>query len=132
MVPRRPSEADLNRGADSAAQRPPRPAAGDRPDRRTTTTCRQRAHRHDRPTDTVIAQARIRLAGAKPDSATRLISLHDPDARPIVKGRLGKPIEFGYKAQIVDNVDDLGSSWTTVVMQSVVCQRCRGGSLEIS
>jgi transposase, IS5 family len=54
-------------------------------------------------TDTVIAQARIRLAGGKPDSATRLVSLHDPDARPIVKGRLGKPIEFGYKAPIVDN-----------------------------
>ncbi|MGI5238784.1 ISNCY family transposase [Dactylosporangium sp. CA-139066] len=58
-------------------------------------------------TDTVIAQARIRLAGGKPDSATRLVSLHDPDARPIVKGRLGKPIEFGYKAQIVDNVDGI-------------------------
>ena len=58
-------------------------------------------------TDTVIAQARIRLAGGKPDSATRLVSLHDPDARPIVKGRLGKPIEFGYKAQIVDNADGI-------------------------
>jgi IS5 family transposase len=58
-------------------------------------------------TDTVIAQARIRMAGGKPDSATRLVSLHDPDARPIVKGRLGKPIEFGYKAQIVDNVDGI-------------------------
>jgi transposase, IS5 family len=31
------------------------------------------------------------------------VSLHDPDARPIVKGRLGKPVEFGYKAQVVDN-----------------------------
>jgi IS5 family transposase len=58
-------------------------------------------------TDTVIAQAQIRLAGGKPDSATRLVSLHDPDARPIVKGRLGKPIEFGYKAQIVDNTDGI-------------------------
>jgi transposase, IS5 family len=58
-------------------------------------------------TGTVIIQARIRLAGGKPDSATRLISLHDPDARPIVKGRLGRPIEFGYKAQIVDNVDGI-------------------------
>jgi IS5 family transposase len=58
-------------------------------------------------TSTVIAQARTRLAGGKPDSATRLVSLHDPDARPIVKGRLGKPIEFGYKAQIVDNVDGI-------------------------
>jgi IS5 family transposase len=37
--------------------------------------------------------------------ATRLISLHDPDARPIVKGRLGKPVEFGYKAQVTDNPD---------------------------
>jgi transposase, IS5 family len=58
-------------------------------------------------TDVVIAQARTRLAGGKPDSATRLVSLHDPDARPIVKGRLGKPIEFGYKAQIVDNADGI-------------------------
>jgi IS5 family transposase len=36
-----------------------------------------------------------------------VVSLHDPDARPIRKGRLGKPVEFGYKAQIVDNVDGL-------------------------
>ena len=40
-----------------------------------------------------------------PDGATRLVSLHDPDARPIRKGRLGKPVEFGYKAQVVDNED---------------------------
>jgi IS5 family transposase len=33
------------------------------------------------------------------------VSLHDGDARPIVKGRLGKPVEFGYKAQLVDNED---------------------------
>ena len=31
-----------------------------------------------------------------PDSSRRLVSLHDPDARPIRKGRLGKPVEFGY------------------------------------
>jgi len=24
--------------------------------------------------------------------------MHDPDARPIAKGRLGKPVEFGYYA----------------------------------
>ena len=40
-----------------------------------------------------------------PDSATRVVSLHDPDARPIRRGRLGQPIEFGYKAQVVDNDD---------------------------
>ena len=33
------------------------------------------------------------------------VSLHDPDARPIAKGQLGKPVQFGYKAQIVDNDD---------------------------
>jgi len=31
--------------------------------------------------------------------------LHDVDARPIRKGRPGKPVEFGYKAQLVDNAD---------------------------
>ena len=29
----------------------------------------------------------------------------DSRVRPIRKGRLGKPVEFGYKAQIVDNAD---------------------------
>jgi IS5 family transposase len=40
-----------------------------------------------------------------PDGASRLVSLHDPDARPIRKGRIGRPVEFGYKAQVVDNAD---------------------------
>jgi transposase, IS5 family len=56
-------------------------------------------------TATVVTQTRSRLAGVMPDSATRLVSLHDPDARPIRRGRLGHPTEFGYKAQIVDNDD---------------------------
>jgi transposase, IS5 family len=58
-------------------------------------------------TSQVIGQARTRLAGATPDGATRLVSLHDPDARPIVKGRLGKPVELGYKAQVLDNPDGI-------------------------
>jgi transposase, IS5 family len=33
--------------------------------------------------------------------------LHDPDARPIRKGRLGKPVEFGFLAQVVDNADGI-------------------------
>jgi IS5 family transposase len=33
--------------------------------------------------------------------------LHDADVRPIRKGRLGKPVEFGYKVQIVDNADGI-------------------------
>jgi transposase, IS5 family len=55
----------------------------------------------------VISQTRTRLVGQTPDGASRLVSLHDPDARPIVKGRLGKPVEFGYKAQVADNPDGI-------------------------
>jgi transposase, IS5 family len=56
-------------------------------------------------TQQVVVQTRSRLAGVMPESASRVVSLHDADARPIRKGRLGKPVEFGYKAQVVDNVD---------------------------
>jgi IS5 family transposase len=42
-------------------------------------------------TATVAAQARSRLAGQMPGGATRLVSLHDPDARPIREGRIDKP-----------------------------------------
>jgi hypothetical protein len=37
----------------------------------------------------------------------RLVSLHDPDARPIRKGRIDRPVEFGYKAQVTDNDDGI-------------------------
>jgi IS5 family transposase len=53
----------------------------------------------------IAAQTRLRLAGQTPDGATRRVSLHDPDARPIAKGRLGKPVEFGHKAQLVEGDD---------------------------
>ncbi len=53
----------------------------------------------------IAAQTRQRLSGTMPDGAARRVSLHDPDARPIAKGRLGKPVEFGAKAQVVDNDD---------------------------
>jgi IS5 family transposase len=46
----------------------------------------------------IAAQTRQRVAGITPDGASRRVSLHDGDARPIVKGRLGKPVEFGAKA----------------------------------
>ena len=53
----------------------------------------------------IAAQTRERIAGITPNGATRRVSLHDGDARPIAKGRLGKPVEFGYKGQVVDNDD---------------------------
>ena len=55
----------------------------------------------------VIAQTRGRLGGKMPPGSTRVVSLHDPDARPIRKGRLGRPVEFGYKAQVLDNTDGI-------------------------
>jgi IS5 family transposase len=56
-------------------------------------------------TQQIAAQTRQRLSGVTSAGATRKVSLHDPDARPIAKGRLGKPVEFGHKAQVVDNED---------------------------
>jgi IS5 family transposase len=53
----------------------------------------------------IVTQTRCRLGGQTPDGATRRVSLHDPDARPIAKGRLGKPVEFGHKAQLVEGDD---------------------------
>jgi IS5 family transposase len=55
----------------------------------------------------IVAQTRQRVAGHTPEGATRRVSLHDGDARPIAKGRLGRPVEFGHKAQVVDNDDGI-------------------------
>jgi transposase, IS5 family len=63
-------------------------------------------------TGKVAAQARQRLAGKMPDGASRLVSLHEGDARPIAKGRLGKPVEFGCKAQVTDNDDGVILDYT--------------------
>jgi transposase, IS5 family len=57
--------------------------------------------------ETVVGQTRLRLSGEVPEGASRLVSLHDPDARPIKKGRIGKPVEFGYLAQVLDNEDGI-------------------------
>jgi len=48
----------------------------------------------------VSRQIKQRVAG-EPIS-DRIVSLGDPDARPIRKGKLGKPNEFGYVAQIAE------------------------------
>ncbi len=53
----------------------------------------------------VAEQAGQRGAGAMPGGAEGVVSFHDNDARPIRKGRIGKPAEFAYKAQFVDNAD---------------------------
>jgi len=48
----------------------------------------------------VIGQIEKRLRGEK--ISDRLVSLFDPDARPIRKGKLGKPTEFGYVEQLAE------------------------------
>jgi IS5 family transposase len=59
----------------------------------------------------VITQTAQRLAGVTPTGSTRLVSLHDPDARPIRKGSLRKPVQFGYTAQVTDNEDGVIVDW---------------------
>lgn len=51
----------------------------------------------------VVAQTRQRVAGDTPPGKTRLVSLVDDDARPIRKGSLATPTQFGYTAQVTDN-----------------------------
>ena len=48
----------------------------------------------------VSRQIKQRVAGEA--IKDRIVSLSDPDARPIRKGKLGKPNEFGYVAQIAE------------------------------
>lgn len=64
--------------------------------------------------EVIAAQTRVRLAGGVPDGSTRVVSLHDRDARPIAKGRLGRPVEFGYKAQVADNADGVVVDYVVV------------------
>lgn len=48
----------------------------------------------------VAKQIKQRVAGEP--IKDRLVSLFDPDARPIRKGKLGKPNEFGYVSQLAE------------------------------
>jgi len=48
----------------------------------------------------VVEQTRQRFAGEK--IANRLVSLHDPQARPIRKGKRPNPNQFGYMAQYAE------------------------------
>ena len=48
----------------------------------------------------LVDQIDRRVRGSK--ITDRLVSISDPDARPIRKGKLGKPTEFGYVAQLCE------------------------------
>jgi transposase, IS5 family len=48
----------------------------------------------------VVEQTRMGFAGQK--ITDRLVSLFDPDARPVRRGKLAKPNEFGYVVQLTE------------------------------
>jgi transposase, IS5 family len=48
----------------------------------------------------VVQQTRMRVTGQK--ITDRLVSLFDPDARPVRRGKLAKPNEFGYVVQLTE------------------------------
>lgn len=50
--------------------------------------------------ETIVEQIAKRRAGER--IVDRVVSLADPDARPIGKGKLGKPFEFGYVFQLAE------------------------------
>jgi IS5 family transposase len=60
----------------------------------------QRLERLAELAEKVCAQITLRLAG-EPIS-DRLVSISDPDARPIRKGKASKPTEFGYVMQLTE------------------------------
>src|ERR1039458_10444920 len=51
------------------------------------------------PTDAGLAAHGVSALAPITD---RIVSLSDPDARPIRKGKLGKPNEFGYVTQLAE------------------------------
>jgi len=51
---------------------------------------------------TIISQTEQKLQGKK-SILERVVSFHDPEARPIRKGKLSKPVEFGRTLQLVQD-----------------------------
>ncbi|MGH9231783.1 MAG: ISNCY family transposase [Acidimicrobiales bacterium] len=79
---------------------------GDRPVRRLRRMLADLGHVIE-AVEQVIAQTRLRLTGGTPPGKTRRVSLHDADARPIRKGSLATPTQFGYTGQVTDNRDGI-------------------------
>ncbi len=62
----------------------------------------------------------------------RLVSLSDPDARPIRKGKLGKPTEFGYVAQIAEVTQNTRRGARGFVLPAAADRWRQGGVLSAS
>ncbi len=78
--------------------------AGDQPVKKLMFILGDLAHVID-GVEQVIVQTRQRLDGETPPGKTRCVSLHDDDARPIRKGSLATPTQFGYTGQVTDTRD---------------------------
>jgi transposase, IS5 family len=62
----------------------------------------------------IVEQIGKRLAGEP--IRDRVVSLADPDARPIRKGKLGKPCEFGYVFQLAELTANTGRGARGVIL----------------
>jgi IS5 family transposase len=62
--------------------------------------------------EAVIVQSRRVTAGDK-HIKDRVVSLSDPDARPIKKGKLGQTVQFGYKVELVEGEKGFITDYTT-------------------
>jgi IS5 family transposase len=62
--------------------------------------------------EAVIDQSRKVTAGEK-HIKERIVSLSDPDARPIKKGKLGQTVQFGYKIGLVEGEKGFVTDYTT-------------------
>ena len=78
----------------------------DRPVKRLRRMLADLAHLIDALTQ-IVTQTRQRLEGDMPAGKTRRVSLHDGDARPIRKGSLANPTQFGYTGQVTDTRDGI-------------------------
>lgn len=59
--------------------------------------------------DRVVAQAEQVLSGVKPSH--RLVSIFEPLARPLPKGKAGKPCEFGHEVQVQESEGTFVTNW---------------------
>ncbi|MEJ7717858.1 MAG: transposase [Thermoleophilaceae bacterium] len=96
--PRR--RADRALGARGAQARRPGQAGGARPGARAKLRAAAKLEELAGRCEKVAEQIARRARGQK--ISDRLVSIFDPDARPIRKGKLGKMTEFGYVAQIAE------------------------------
>jgi len=69
---------------------------------RTTTALRDRFEQQISLAKEILEQTAQKISGAKSISE-RIVSFHDPEARPICKGKLAKPTEFGRTLQLTQD-----------------------------